>query len=62
MKPLIQRFGTDPVKESTSLAEYPAPFGKLDFTLLQGLVAVIQGSNPLFQTLAAFRQLVNFRS
>ena len=58
---LLIRAYTDPIKEATSLPQDPAPFGKLDFTLFQGLVAIIQGSNPLLKTLTAFGQLVNLR-
>lgn len=51
---------TNPIKEPARLPKNPAPFGQFDFTLLQGLIAVVQGSDSLFEAFASLSQLINF--
>ena len=50
------------IEESSGLPQHTSPFNQFNFTLLQGLVGIVQRCHTLFEGLASVGKLVDFGS
>jgi hypothetical protein len=57
--PYCSLFSPYTIEEATGLTENPTPLSQLDLSLLQRLIALIQGRDAALKALAAVREFVD---